>query len=59
MEQILKFEFSVDETNMILAGLGELPAKHSIDLIMKIKQSAAAQFDNPEKIIYTDMQGGT
>jgi len=59
MEQIMKFEFSVDETNIILAGLGELPAKHSIDLIMKIKQSAAAQFDNPEKIIYTDMQGGT
>ena len=36
----LKFEFTVDETNMILAGLGELPAKMSIELILRIKQEA-------------------
>lgn len=36
----LKFEFSVNELNIILAGLGELPAKASLPLIQKIQGAA-------------------
>lgn len=36
----LKFEFSVNELNIILAGLGELPAKASLPLIQKIQDAA-------------------
>lgn len=46
----LTFEFSIDELNIILAGLGELPAKASIPLIQKI-QGMAKQ---PEQIISED-----
>ena len=33
----LKFYLTVEEVNIILAGLGELPAKLSMGLISKIK----------------------
>tara|TARA_A200000159_G_scaffold154892_1_gene168163 strand:- start:197 stop:373 length:177 start_codon:yes stop_codon:yes gene_type:complete len=36
----VKFEFSVNELNIILAGLGELPAKASLPLIQKIQGAA-------------------
>ena len=39
----MKFEFSVDEINIILQGLGELPAKLSMNLIQKIQEQAAVQ----------------
>tara|TARA_B100000927_G_C16372857_1_gene432236 strand:+ start:92 stop:250 length:159 start_codon:yes stop_codon:yes gene_type:complete len=39
----LKFYLTVDEANVILAGLGELPAKLSIELISKIKSQAEKQ----------------
>ena len=38
------------EVNIILAGLGELPAKHSIELIGKIKQSCESQIEASEDI---------
>ena len=41
-EKKLSIEFNIDELNIILAGLGELPAKASIPLIQKI-QGAAQQ----------------
>ena len=34
---------SVSEWNQIIAGLGELPLKHSAELWMKVRQLAAAQ----------------
>jgi len=37
------FEFLVDEVNLILMALGELPAKTSINLILKIKSLAESQ----------------
>lgn len=46
----LTFEFSIDELNIILAGLGELPAKASIPLIQKIQGMA----QQPEQIISED-----
>tara|TARA_B100000902_G_scaffold383053_1_gene421416 strand:+ start:307 stop:465 length:159 start_codon:yes stop_codon:yes gene_type:complete len=39
----LKFYLTVDEANVILAGLGELPAKLSMGLISKIKSQAEKQ----------------
>jgi len=37
------------EVNIILAGLGELPAKHSIELIAKIKQSCQSQIEKQKE----------
>ena len=39
-EKKLTLEFNIDELNIILAGLGELPAKASIPLIQKIQGAA-------------------
>ena len=36
-----------DEANIILAGLGELPAKISMVLIAKLKQQGDAQMQPP------------
>ena len=44
MDNKLSIEFNIDELNIILAGLGELPAKASLPLIQKI-QSAAQNSD--------------
>lgn len=40
---ILKFEFTVDEANHILAALNEIPAKFANPLIKKIVDAANAQ----------------
>lgn len=39
-------EVTVDEANVILAGLGELPAKVTIGLITKLQQQAAGQLQD-------------
>ena len=39
----MKFEFGVDEINIILQGLGELPAKLSMNIIARIQEDAAKQ----------------
>lgn len=36
---------TVDETNTVLSGLSELPAKFSIVLIQKIQQQAQSQLE--------------
>lgn len=41
----LNFTVSVDEANIIMAGLGELPAKVSTALITKLQQQAAPQLE--------------
>lgn len=38
---MIDFSFEVDEVNVILAGLGELPAKVSMAVIQKIHQQVA------------------
>lgn len=42
-DKTLKFEFTVEEVNVIFEGLGELPAKKSEGLRIKIYQSAQEQ----------------
>lgn len=39
----MKFEFQIEEVNIILQGLGELPAKLSMNLIQSIQGQAAEQ----------------
>jgi len=41
-------ELTEQEVNIILAGLGELPAKHSIELIAKIKSDCESQIEETE-----------
>jgi len=43
MEKKITLELTIAETNLILAGLGELPAKSSMELISKIMQSSNEQ----------------
>jgi len=39
----MKFELELTEVNVILQGLGELPAKLSMNLIQSIQEQAASQ----------------
>jgi hypothetical protein len=39
----LTFELTLDEANIMLAALGELPAKASMSLITKLQQQAQGQ----------------
>ena len=45
----MNFEFELDEVNVILAGLAELPAKASMNIIAKIQEQAASQMQ-PETV---------
>ena len=45
----MKFEFEIEQVNVILAGLGELPAKQSMDLITSIHKQAEKQMQ-PEMV---------
>ena len=47
----MKFEFEVEEVNIILQGLGELPAKLSMNLIQSVQQQAAAQMQQETEIL--------
>jgi hypothetical protein len=47
----LKFEFTTDEVNLIFEGLGELPAKKSEGLRVKIYQSAQEQLKAQEQSV--------
>ena len=40
-------DLTPDEANIVLAGLGELPAKISMALIVKLKQQGDAQMAPP------------
>jgi len=42
-EPIITLLFRVEEVNLILKGLSELPAKESMDLILKITREAQEQ----------------
>jgi hypothetical protein len=47
-ELTLKFEFTVEEANIVLAGLQELPAKVANPLTTKIQKQAAEQLQPPK-----------
>jgi len=48
---ILKFEITLEEANMILAGLQELPAKVCNPLSVKLQEQAKGQIDALQKAI--------
>ena len=39
----MNFEFELEEVNIILTGLAELPAKASMNIIAKVQEQAASQ----------------
>jgi hypothetical protein len=39
----MKFELSIEEVNIVLQGLGEVPAKLSMNVIKIVQNQAAAQ----------------
>jgi hypothetical protein len=47
-EQNLKVELKLSELNLVLQGLGELPAKISFNLIQKVQSQANEQLKNSE-----------
>ncbi len=47
MQTINFTDLTPDEANIVLAGLGELPAKISMGLIAKLKQQGDAQMQPP------------
>ena len=42
-EDTLDFKLTIEEVNLVLQGLGELPAKLSINIINSIQTQAASQ----------------
>ena len=47
-DTVLKFEFTIEETNNLLAGLQELTAKICNPLTIKIQKQANEQLPKPE-----------
>jgi hypothetical protein len=47
---LIKLELTIEETNLLLAGLEELPVKKSINLINKIVKEAQDQTKPKEEI---------
>jgi len=45
---MFELKLTENEVNIILAGLGELPAKHSIELIGKIKSECESQIKDKD-----------
>lgn len=42
-EETLNFKLTIEEVNLVLQGLGELPAKLSINIINSVQTQAASQ----------------
>jgi len=50
MSDIIKLELTINETNQVLEGLGELPSKTGAwNLVVKIHQQAQPQLPKPEE----------
>ena len=45
----INLDLSLEEINMVLGGLGELPAKASMGVIQKIQQQAGPQVTRDEE----------
>lgn len=50
MEQTVKLEFSVNEVNLLLAGLAELPLKHSGQLAGKLQKLTMDQIGEVKQL---------
>jgi hypothetical protein len=43
MDKTLKFEFTIEQTNMVLAALGRMPYETVAPMIMEVQKQAQAQ----------------
>lgn len=48
MEKTFKFEFTVEQTNVILAALGRMPYESVVGLIAEIQKQAQSQISKDE-----------
>ena len=48
--KIILSDLSMQDVNMILAGLGELPLKASVELWMRVKQQGEAQLKAQQSV---------
>ena len=48
--QTVTLELSLDEVNVVLAGLGELPAKTSLNVIDKVRSQAVSQMQKKNNL---------
>ena len=46
---MIELKLTVDEINLVLRGLNELPAKESLLLILKLQNEGQKQFDEQNK----------
>ena len=49
-DKTFNLNLTIDELNLVLGALGELPAKASMSLIMNIQQQAQQQGQQPEPV---------
>lgn len=54
--KLVNLALTVDEVNVVLAGLGELPAKASLSVIDKIRGQAIGQLRAPEPTEASEVQ---
>ena len=54
----LNFNVTLEEANIIMAGLGELPAKVSAALITKLQQQAAPQIQQQQQATEEEQNNG-
>ena len=54
----LNFTLTLEEANVIMAGLGELPAKVSANLITKLQQQAAPQIQQQQQATEEEQNNG-
>ncbi len=55
-DKMLDLKLSLNDVNTVLSGLAELPAKHSYDLITKIKTQGEKQVMNSESVAPTSQE---
>ena len=54
----LTFNVTLDEANIILAGLGELPTKVSAGLVTKLQQQAGPQIQAQQETAAEEVENG-
>ena len=54
----LNFTLTLEEANVVMAGLGELPAKVSATLITKLQQQAAPQIQQQQQATEEEQNNG-
>lgn len=48
---MINITINVNELNLILGGLAELPAKHSFDIINKLREQAQLEIERLKQVI--------